>query len=202
MSNLATGDVVRFIYRSWFDAKEGWTHTLLPEGTTKGQEVLNIVPYKVTVYTSDLRGAGTGGDVYLSMKGSNGGEMGETKLQGTRDSFSRNGVDIFEVPGSDLGRVVEVTVRLHEKGLGAPWHFREIEVLNLRTGALARFEYDSWLEKTKENPTAKVTLKEASSDEARMERKSLQWRIVTQTSNFLGAGTDGAGEGDLHFFHT
>jgi hypothetical protein len=194
VSNITSGDVVRFIYRSWFDNKEGWTHTLLPEGTTRGQEVLNIVPYKVTVYTSDLRGAGTGGDVYIAMKGSNGGEMGETRLHGSKDSFSRNGVDVFEVPGSDIGLVKEITVRLHEKGIGAPWHFREIEVMNLRTGAIARFEYDNWLEKNKENPNAVVTLKESSSDEARMDRKNLQWRIVCQTSNFMGAATDGNGK--------
>lgn len=42
--------------------------------------------------------------------------------------------DEFQITGSDIGKITECTVRLVEKGLGAAWHFQEIEVLNLNTG--------------------------------------------------------------------
>ena len=51
--------------------------------------------------------------------------------------------------------------------VGAPWHFREIEVLNQSTGVTARFLYDNWLDRTRDNPTATVTLKEINSAEAK-----------------------------------
>jgi hypothetical protein len=39
--------------------------------------------------------------------------------------------DEFELSGTDIGTITEATVRLVEKGLGAAWHFKEIEVWEL-----------------------------------------------------------------------
>ena len=76
-----------------------------------------MVPYRVTVYTSDIRGAGTSGEVYFSMKGSH-GATGESRLENHRDNFSRNQTDVFEVVSSDIGIIEEVTVRLVRPGGG------------------------------------------------------------------------------------
>lgn len=54
--------------------------------------------------------------------------------------------------------------------MGAAWHFREIEVLNLQTGAVSRFVYNDWLQKSEANPTASVTLKEVNSAEMKAAR--------------------------------
>ena len=54
--------------------------------------------------------------------------------------------------------------------MGAAWHFREIEVLNLQTGAVSRFVYNDWLQKSETNPTASVTLKEVNSAEMKAAR--------------------------------
>lgn len=40
------------------------------------------------------------------------GDMGETRLESARDNFARNKIDVFEVMGSDIGPVNEITVRL------------------------------------------------------------------------------------------
>lgn len=50
--------------------------------------------------------------------------------------------------------------------------------------------YNDWIEKSKKMPDAAVTLYEATSPEARAARTTDQWRIVTQTGNMFGAGTD------------
>ena len=50
-----------------------------------------MVPFRVTVFTSDVRGAGTSGEVYLSMRGAH-GATGESRLENHRDNFSRNQV--------------------------------------------------------------------------------------------------------------
>jgi hypothetical protein len=39
--------------------------------------------------------------------------------------------DEFELSGTDIGSITEATVRLVEKGLGAAWHFKEVEVCGL-----------------------------------------------------------------------
>eukprot|EP00955_Chlamydomonas_euryale_P093465 364787-Chlamydomonas_euryale.AAC.3 len=70
-----------------------------------------MVPFRVTVYTSDVRGAGTDGEVYIAMKGE-WGSMGETRLENARSNFERAKVDVFEIMGSDIGPVQEITIRL------------------------------------------------------------------------------------------
>jgi hypothetical protein len=89
------------------------------------------------VATSDLRGAGTDGDVYLSLTG-DGGAMGETQLVGPRNAFSRGNVDVFTLSGSELGRIKAATVRLHARGIGAAWHLATIEVMNKANGSKVR----------------------------------------------------------------
>lgn len=60
--------------------------------------------------------------------------------------------------GSAVGRLHTATVRLVEKGLGAAWHLARIEVLNIAEKSTAVFLYNDWLQQTKANPTATVTL--------------------------------------------
>ena len=59
---------------------------------------LSDVPYEVTVYTSDMMGAGTSASVYLVLHGSE-GTTEEVLLADTskkkRDSFKRGSVDQF-----------------------------------------------------------------------------------------------------------
>lgn len=75
------------------------------------------MPYRITVYTSDVRGAGTDGDVYLRMKGPK-GATGETQLESARNNFERNQIDVFEIKSSEVGPVEEITVRLVSEGGG------------------------------------------------------------------------------------
>ncbi len=70
------------------------------------------------------------------MKGTR-GATGESRLENHKSNFSRNQTDEFDLTVADIGAIEEVTVRLSAEGLacvGAPWHFREIEVKNLQTG--------------------------------------------------------------------
>ena len=63
------------------------------------------------------------------------GALGETMLESTRSSFERNSVDVFTISGTDVGAVKELAVRLAERGVGAAWHLKQVEVLNKKTGA-------------------------------------------------------------------
>ncbi|GFH12272.1 uncharacterized protein HaLaN_07922, partial [Haematococcus lacustris] len=164
VTNATTSTFAKFVFNNWFDAANGWTQMLLPEGSTAPQ-------------------------VYIALKGT-AGEMGETRLNGGRDSFSRNAVDVFEITGSDIGAVQEARVRLAEKGVGAAWHFKEVEVVNKKTGAKSRFVYNQWLERSPTNPEATVTLAEASSAQALAQAPDKAWKVVTQTGSMFGAGTD------------
>ena len=75
------------------------------------------VEYEVRVFTSDLRGAGTDGDVFLQLTGER-GAMGETQLENSSNNFERNREDVFVVKGSDVGKLKDATVRLVRRARG------------------------------------------------------------------------------------
>ncbi len=52
--------------------------------------------------------------------------------------------------------------------------------MNLQSGALYRFFYNNWLEKSSHNPTATVTLKEAGSDEAKSAKKNVRGKGIRE----------------------
>jgi hypothetical protein len=51
--------------------------------------------------------------------------------------------------------------------------------------------HNGWVDKNKECPDGRVKLLEASSAAAKaVAQDTVDWRVVTQTSNIFGAGTD------------
>ena len=54
------------------------------------------IPYEVTVYTGDMRGAGTNANVFLVMYGEN-GKSDRFDLRNKSDNFERAQVDKFKV---------------------------------------------------------------------------------------------------------
>ena len=55
-----------------------------------------MIPYEVTVWTGDVRGAGTNADVFLQMYGDD-GKTEEYILRDKTDRFERGQVDKFKV---------------------------------------------------------------------------------------------------------
>ncbi|GLC44364.1 hypothetical protein PLESTF_000049800 [Pleodorina starrii] len=183
VTNTVTGESVRFQYGDWLDAKKGWTQTLYADAGAKAD---NQVEYEVHVFTSDVRGAGTDGDVFLQLRGVK-GAMGETQLENSANNFERGREDVFKVLGSDIGKLTEVTVRLVERGFGAAWHLQQIEVLNKKTGERALFRHNDWLQGDKTT----ATIPESASDAAKqLAPGKVRWKISTQTSDLPFAGTD------------
>lgn len=54
------------------------------------------IPYEVTVWTSDIKGAGTDANVFLQMYGEN-GKTEELQLRNKTDNFEKAAVDKFKV---------------------------------------------------------------------------------------------------------
>ncbi|KXZ56858.1 hypothetical protein GPECTOR_1g774 [Gonium pectorale] len=186
VTNTVTSESARFEYGNWLDDKKGWTQLLYADGTDAAQAAKKQIEYEVHVFTSDKRGAGTDGDVFLQLKGDK-GAMGETKLDNAENNFESGREDVFKVLGSDIGKLTEVTVRLVERGFGAAWHLQQIEVLNKKTGERFLFRYNDWLQGDKTT----VTIPEASSDAAKQQAHGkVRWKVSTQTGSMFGAGTD------------
>lgn len=66
--------------------------------------------YQVTVNTSDIRGAGTDANVYVTIYGSK-GDSGELRLESSWNDFERGRSDKFVVESADVGEIQAVEVR-------------------------------------------------------------------------------------------
>ncbi|KAI8462529.1 MAG: hypothetical protein J3K34DRAFT_500007 [Monoraphidium minutum] len=133
-----------------------------------------VVEYEVAVSTSDVAGAGTECEVYLSLSGER-GEVGEVRLQrscavGTIDKhgrsrtraalFGRGATDLFSFAGPDVGGLRAATVRTVERGLlGTAWHLDRV-LVRYGPATIAKFKYSGWLRRTSAPGGDAVTLVE------------------------------------------
>ena len=67
--------------------------------------------YELTLHTSDIRGAGTDADVWLTLSGDN-GSADEIKLYTGPENFSRAAADKFSFEAKDVGSNKRLAFRL------------------------------------------------------------------------------------------
>ena len=228
VTDTASGTSYAFPYGGWLDKKHGLTQTLTlaaPDAAAgdgaepaAGAEAAEeeLVRYRVEVYTSDVRGAGTGAAVTVELRGAE-GFVGATPLGGAAGNqtspgapFRRAQKDVFELAGcTDVGALTSVTLRTRGGGLGAAWHLAEVEVANLATGARGLFAHHGWVGRSDRGPEGQsnspgkaggapggeVTVPEARTREAQARDAAqgvARYRVAAYTAMDAGAGTDAA----------
>uniref|UniRef100_H2ZAW5 PLAT domain-containing protein n=1 Tax=Ciona savignyi TaxID=51511 RepID=H2ZAW5_CIOSA len=172
------------------------------------------VPYEITVYTSEISGAGTDADVYVVLYGREGIATEQTSLCSSKDErksrFNKKGIDTFVLELDDIGEVIEKLRIGHDgKGWGAGWHLDKVEVRRLLEGVkgsetstftcgrwLARDEDDGEIVRelvptkiVKEQVTKSGKLKRSESklDDA---LKNQQYKVHVFTGDVFRGGTD------------
>uniref|UniRef100_H2ZAW6 PLAT domain-containing protein n=1 Tax=Ciona savignyi TaxID=51511 RepID=H2ZAW6_CIOSA len=175
---------------------------------------LSPVPYEITVYTSEISGAGTDADVYVVLYGREGIATEQTSLCSSKDErksrFNKKGIDTFVLELDDIGEVIEKLRIGHDgKGWGAGWHLDKVEVRRLLEGVkgsetstftcgrwLARDEDDGEIVRelvptkiVKEQVTKSGKLKRSESklDDA---LKNQQYKVHVFTGDVFRGGTD------------
>ncbi|CAG5125005.1 unnamed protein product, partial [Candidula unifasciata] len=103
--------------------------------------------YKITVKTSDVRGAGTDSNVYILLFGANGdsGELHLKKSETFQDPFEQNQTDVFTLDNMlSLGQLSKL--RVWHDNTGKVESFIEVE--DLKTHKVYSFHCDKWLSKS------------------------------------------------------
>ena len=72
--------------------------------------------------TSDLRGAGTSGNVYITLFGTE-GNSGARPLENGPNNFSRGQTDVFEVLAS-VGELESIRIGHDNSGVSPSWHLK------------------------------------------------------------------------------
>lgn len=129
VQDTTAGQDVLFPVNAWFSKSDPpckTTQILYPSGSAQVS-----FKYRVTVYTSDLRGAGTNANVTIKMEGVLGGlpvAVGPFPLDTAKDNFEKGQTDEFVVEGADVGELKRITMATDGAQPGSAWHLKMVEV--------------------------------------------------------------------------
>lgn len=153
LRNMDTGTLSVFKYENWL-GKDGAPQSVDIPATERGKAVIGKTDYKISVKTSDIRGAGTDANVSVILFGMN-GDSGELKLkdpEASKSPFQNGQVDVFAFKGLlSMGELSKLRVWHDNKGFGAAWHLASIEVEDLTTRKVYTFLCDRWLSKSEDD---------------------------------------------------
>lgn len=108
-------------------------------------------PYRLTVKTGDLEGAGTDSKVFISFVGSSGVSFGPIQLNNAQDNFERAKIDFFGVRIPDLENVKLIRIESDLSGEHAPWFLKTVKVTNSETNQSWEINCNKWLDKDNGN---------------------------------------------------
>lgn len=113
---------------------------------------LDTTTFRVTTYTSDIRGAGTDANVFINIRGKDARgrelETGKMTLDNSANNFERNRADTFLLKkAKNVGEVTGITVGHDNRGLGAAWHLDHVEVVDEGNGKQYYFDCRMWFDK-------------------------------------------------------
>ncbi|KAF1608086.1 Lipoxygenase homology domain-containing protein 1, partial [Eudyptes chrysolophus] len=132
------GQCLKFPCGRWLDKSEddGAIERIIFPAELQTTEYIPFVPYEITVYTSDIFGAGTDADVFIVLYGSDGICTQQKSLclnkREQRMYFERNSVNQFIVELEDVGDIIE-KIRIGHKGggLNSGWHLDRVAIRRL-----------------------------------------------------------------------
>ncbi|GAB0202568.1 lipoxygenasey domain-containing protein 1 [Grus japonensis] len=210
------GQCLKFPCGRWLDKSEddGAIERVIFPAELQTTEYIPFVPYEITVYTSDIFGAGTDADVFIVLYGSDGICTQQKSLclnkREQRMYFERNSVNQFIVELEDVGDVIE-KIRIGHKGggLNSGWHLDRVAIRRLlpngKGSETVTFPCERWLAKSEDDGeivrelvpsdifTEKLmkdgTLKQIE-EEVEDPLEVHTYKISVFTGDIYGAGTD------------
>ncbi|KAF6256823.1 hypothetical protein COO60DRAFT_1640423 [Scenedesmus sp. NREL 46B-D3] len=205
VSNHGTGARSVFYANAWLDAKLGTATLLLQAGSADAHSTAQN-KWKLSVQTSDVRGAGTDADISAILIGEQGSSR-EVRLESSADNFERGKLDEFvlDLGTTDVGRrLLKLDIGFASKSsaagalgslLGQSWALGSVEAMHMRSGARQLFVHDGWVDKARRRVQL---LPRDLGNKAAVDEKPLQYEVVVYTSDVRGAGTDADISIELH----
>ncbi|XP_030824848.1 LOW QUALITY PROTEIN: lipoxygenase homology domain-containing protein 1 [Camarhynchus parvulus] len=210
------GQCLKFPCGRWLDKSEddGAIERIIFPAELQTVEYIPFVPYEITVYTSDIFGAGTDADVFIVLYGSDGICTQQKSLclnkREQRMYFERNSVNQFIVELEDVGDIIEkIRIGHNGGGLNSGWHLDRVKIRRLlpngKGSETVTFPCERWLAKSEDDGetvrelvpsdifTEKLmkdgTLKQIE-EEVEEPLEVHTYKISVFTGDIYGAGTD------------
>ncbi|XP_028915161.1 lipoxygenase homology domain-containing protein 1 [Ornithorhynchus anatinus] len=200
----------------WLDQSEddGALSRDLFHNELQTREYVPFVPYEITVYTSDVFGAGTDADVFIVIYGCDAVCTQQKSLcsnkREQRMYFERKSANRFIVELEDVGEVIEkIRIGHDNSGINPGWHCDHIDIRRLLPGGegseTLTFPCDRWLASSEDDgkcirelvPYDIFTEKLAKDGALRQFYKEVEepldiilYSVAIYTGDIPGAGTD------------
>ena len=101
------------------------------QSITRPSFCLTDVQYEITVYTGDVKSAGTDSAIAMTMFGSE-GTTPEFVLDKDESRFERGGADLIRMDLDDVGKLLKVRIAVDGKGTRPDWFLEKVfDVLDL-----------------------------------------------------------------------
>uniref|UniRef100_A0A667Z1M9 Lipoxygenase homology PLAT domains 1 n=1 Tax=Myripristis murdjan TaxID=586833 RepID=A0A667Z1M9_9TELE len=145
--------------------------------------------YEVVTVTSDVKGAGTDANVFVSLFG----DFGVTpKMQlgsKTRTAFARSKTDVFRIKTYNVGPLKKLRIEQDSTGMNPSWFLDRVEVTDMhRPHQRFFFSCNSWLSQEEGD---KQSVRDLLSTPSLMDVQRLNKYIVSVfTADVKGSGTD------------
>ncbi|XP_042531150.1 lipoxygenase homology domain-containing protein 1 isoform X3 [Dipodomys spectabilis] len=147
------------------------------------------ITYIVTIFTGNIRGAGTKSKIYLVMYGARGNKnSGKIFLEG--GVFDRGRTDIFQIERAVLlSPLSRVSIGHGNVGVNRGWYCEKVVILCPFTGIQQTFPCSNWLDEKKADGLIERQLYEMVS--LRKKRlKKFAWSLWVWTTDLKKAGTN------------
>ena len=153
---------------------------------------VNSIIYQISVFTADVRNAGTDANVHIILYGEH-GDSGKMELRSSLshgDKFERGRTDVFRVEAADLGALHKIRIGHDNHGLGASWFLDRVEVEVPSSARRFVFNCGRWLSKSDDDKQIERELlldkEEITADPASM----ATYECHVYTADVRNAGTD------------
>lgn len=185
-----TGMLQTFPCGKWFakDEGDGRIERILKENTSLRREGKAQTAWNVSVYTSDLKNAGTDANVYICMYGDQ-GKTDEVYLDNKSNNFETGKCDSFKISTKKIGIPFKMRIGHDNKGMAAGWHLDKVEVENLQSKERFVFHCNRWLSKDEEDGEI-VREMPAEGETARKPLPIVNYIVEVETGKKFGSGTD------------
>ncbi|XP_043570379.1 lipoxygenase homology domain-containing protein 1-like [Chiloscyllium plagiosum] len=156
------GQILRFPCGRWLDKSEddGYIVRDLFPADLQTKDYVPFVPYEITVYTSDIYGAGTDADVFIVLYGRDGACTHQKSLclnkRERKMYFERGAVNKFVVELEYVGECIEKIRIGHDgRGIKSGWHLDRVEIRRLlqkgKGSETITFPCERWLAKSEDD---------------------------------------------------
>uniref|UniRef100_A0A8B9L468 Lipoxygenase homology domains 1b n=1 Tax=Astyanax mexicanus TaxID=7994 RepID=A0A8B9L468_ASTMX len=202
------GQKLRFPCGRWLDKGEddGAIVRDLYPAELQTEVYTPFVPYEISIFTSDVFGAGTDADVFIVLYGQNSVCTQQKYLcvnkRERRMYFERGAEDMFIVELEDIGDIIEkIRIGHDNSGTNPGWHLDRVEIRRLlRKGKTTIFPCERWLAKSEDDgetvrelvPSDIITEKLLRDGTLKTTETEVDdaLEISVRTGDMHGAGTD------------